>query len=84
MKTSDARCSINEPLSFPTSAPYPPPPSFPWLPAVAPVRPHLRQGREADLWALGCCVYQFMAGFTPFDSPSAYLSFQRVKKGIFR
>eukprot|EP00752_Nemacystus_decipiens_P011698 g10381.t1 len=42
------------------------------------------QGREADLWALGCCVYQFLAGFTPFHAPSPYLCFLRIKKGVFR
>ncbi|CAN0445154.1 unnamed protein product, partial [Hapterophycus canaliculatus] len=44
----------------------------------------LPQGREADLWALGCCVYQFLTGFTPFHAPSPYLCFLRIKKGIFR
>ncbi|CAM9323212.1 unnamed protein product, partial [Ectocarpus sp. 8 AP-2014] len=42
------------------------------------------QGREADLWALGCCVYQFLVGFTPFHAPSPYLCFLRIKKGVFR
>ncbi|CAM9586402.1 unnamed protein product, partial [Discosporangium mesarthrocarpum] len=42
------------------------------------------QGREADLWGLGCCVYQFLAGFTPFHAPSPYLCFLRIKKGIYR
>ena len=47
-------------------------------------RPPPLQGREADLWALGCCVYQFLAGFTPFHAPSPYLCFLRIKKGVFR
>lgn len=36
-------------------------------------------GTEADLWALGCCVYQFLTGFSPFKGPSAYLVFLRAQ-----
>eukprot|EP00611_Tribonema_gayanum_P026324 TRINITY_DN623_c0_g1_i5.p1 TRINITY_DN623_c0_g1~~TRINITY_DN623_c0_g1_i5.p1 ORF type:complete len:740 (-),score=188.92 TRINITY_DN623_c0_g1_i5:61-2280(-) len=42
------------------------------------------QGREADLWALGCCIYQFLVGQTPFHAPSPYLCFLRIKKGTVR
>lgn len=39
-------------------------------------------GTEADLWALGCCVYQFLTGFSPFKGPSAYLVFLRAQVRI--
>ncbi|KAG5192720.1 kinase-like domain-containing protein [Tribonema minus] len=42
------------------------------------------QGREADLWAVGCCIYQFLVGQTPFHAPSPYLCFLRIKKGTVR
>lgn len=34
-------------------------------------------GSAADLWALGCCLYQFLTGFSPFKGPSPYLVFLR-------
>ena len=34
-----------------------------------------------DLWALGCILYQLLAGETPFDGGSAYLTFLRAKDG---
>ncbi|CAM9759010.1 unnamed protein product, partial [Chrysoparadoxa australica] len=39
------------------------------------------QGMEADLWALGCLIYQFFCGATPFHAPSPYLCFLRTKTG---
>eukprot|EP01084_Bolivina_argentea_P215948 366747_1 len=41
------------------------------------------QGREADLWALGICLYQFLCGgVTPFHAPSPYLCFLRISSGV--
>jgi len=35
----------------------------------------------ADLWALGCMVYQFFTGKYPFKGESTYLMFQSIQKG---
>jgi serine/threonine protein kinase len=40
-------------------------------------------GMEADLWALGCCLYQFQGGESPFKAGSQYLSFLKIQKGTF-
>lgn len=34
--------------------------------------------RASDLWALGCIVYQMVAGLPPFRSRSEYLIFQKI------
>jgi serine/threonine protein kinase len=39
------------------------------------------QGREADLWAMACCLFQFLCGTTPFHAPSPYLCFLRIRSG---
>ncbi len=36
---------------------------------------------NVDLWALGCIIYQLLAGKTPFGQGSPYLTFLAVKKG---
>ncbi|GAB5030459.1 agc pdk1 protein kinase [Nannochloropsis oceanica] len=35
---------------------------------------------EGDLWALGCCLYQFLVGLSPFRAPSPYLVFLRSRR----
>lgn len=36
--------------------------------------------RSSDLWALGCIVYQMVAGLPPFRSRSEYMIFQKIVK----
>ncbi|XP_015589189.1 3-phosphoinositide-dependent protein kinase 1 isoform X1 [Cephus cinctus] len=36
--------------------------------------------RASDLWALGCIVYQMVAGLPPFRSRSEYMIFQKIMK----
>lgn len=35
-------------------------------------------GPPADLWALGCIIYQFFAGTPPFKSKTEYLTFEMI------
>ena len=37
-------------------------------------------GVEVDLWALGIVLFQMLLGYTPFGSPSPYLTFLRIKR----
>lgn len=39
---------------------------------------------EADLWALGCCLYQFLVGVSPFRAPAPYLVFLRSRRCCLR
>lgn len=46
------------------------------------VSPEVLQGKEttkaADLWALGCIIYQMIAGLPPFRGSSDYLIFREI------
>lgn len=48
------------------------------------VSPELLQNKVAykssDLWALGCIIYQLLAGRPPFHAPNEYLCFQKITK----
>lgn len=48
------------------------------------VSPELLRGmkttKSADLWALGCIIYQMISGLPPFRAQSEYLIFQNVLK----
>lgn len=36
--------------------------------------------RSSDLWAIGCNIYQMIAGRFPFFGPSDYLIFEKIKR----
>ena len=38
---------------------------------------------SADLWSLGCMMYQFFAGKTPFKGASEYLTFNLIENRTF-
>ncbi|XP_059480964.1 3-phosphoinositide-dependent protein kinase 1 [Neocloeon triangulifer] len=48
------------------------------------VSPELLTDKKAspasDLWALGCIIYQMVAGITPFHAGSEYMIFQKILK----
>ncbi|XP_050581712.1 3-phosphoinositide-dependent protein kinase 1 isoform X3 [Bombus affinis] len=39
-----------------------------------------KTSRASDLWALGCIIYQMVAGLPPFRSRSEYMIFQKILK----
>lgn len=51
------------------------------------VSPELLQDKVAfkssDLWALGCIIYQLLAGRPPFHAPNEYLCFQKIMKAEY-
>ncbi|KLO20381.1 kinase-like protein [Schizopora paradoxa] len=36
--------------------------------------------KSSDIWAVGCIIFQMIAGRFPFHAPSEYLTFEKVKK----
>lgn len=36
--------------------------------------------RASDLWALGCIIFQMLAGYPPFHGDTQFLTFEQVKK----
>ena len=36
--------------------------------------------KSSDLWALGCIIYQLLAGQLPFRAPNEYFTFQKIIK----
>ncbi|XP_065176242.1 3-phosphoinositide-dependent protein kinase 1-like [Sycon ciliatum] len=51
------------------------------------VSPELLTSKNAcyasDLWALGCILFQFTAGFPPFHGANEYQCFQKITKGEY-
>ena len=41
-------------------------------------------GLEADLWAVGVMLFQMVLGYTPFNAPSPYLVFLRIKRDLLK
>ena len=37
-----------------------------------------KAGTSSDLWALGCIIFQMLAGKYPFQAPNEYLTFQQI------
>ncbi|KAG8189288.1 hypothetical protein JTE90_019048 [Oedothorax gibbosus] len=48
------------------------------------VSPEMLSGKSAspsaDLWALGCIIYQMVSGLPPFRAPNEYSMFQKISK----
>jgi len=41
-------------------------------------------GLSADIWSLGCILYQFCTGLTPFRGDSDYLIFRRSTEARYK
>ncbi|KAH3680456.1 hypothetical protein WICPIJ_008285, partial [Wickerhamomyces pijperi] len=37
-----------------------------------------RSGKESDIWAMGCILYQFITGYPPFKGTTEYLTFEKI------
>lgn len=53
------------------------------------VSPEILKGEQltkaADLWALGCIIYQMISGLPPFRAGSEYLIFQKIlERGLYQ
>lgn len=52
------------------------------------VSPEVLMDKEAcpasDLWALGCIIYQFFVGQTPFKGKTEYLTFDNILKASIK
>ena len=35
-----------------------------------------------DLWCFGVLIYQLLTGITPFSSPSQYLAYLKIQRGL--
>jgi serine/threonine protein kinase len=42
------------------------------------------QGKECDVWAFGCILYQLIAGMPPFKAANEYLTFKKIVKLDYR
>ena len=45
---------------------------------------HNYAGKFTDLWALGCMIYEFLVGKTPFEAPNAQKVFENIQERIFK
>lgn len=44
------------------------------------LQPNTSYNQSADWWSLGCCIYQFLAGYSPFRGPGKKVSKEEVDR----